>query len=143
MKNTLISIENLYDNYSPLLYGIALEISQKQSEAEEILIGTFQKIGTQVFVKDDPKLCVTLIKLVIQTAHEQLSAGHFVNAFKLKQFESTPIFHKLICEQLSLDDYCKENKIKRVKVIKMIREEFISVRKLMMAEKLSFIYNDG
>lgn len=138
MQNPISDIEQLYDTYSPMLYGIALEISKTQSEAEEILMGTFQKIAAQDFVKDDPTLSVTLVKLAIQTAHEQLGNGHFVNPIKLKQFENTPIFHALICEQLSLDNYCEENEVDRCTVLKMLRKESMSVRKLSMTRNPAF-----
>ena len=131
MNTPLPTLENLYDTYSPMLYGIALEISPGQKEAEEILISTFHKIGKQNLLQQaHPSLCATLIKLIIRTAHEQLKPGQLKNNFRLKQFESTPLLHKLLCEQISLENYGDENKLARAEVAKRIREEFISLRNL-------------
>ena len=130
MNSPLPILENLYNTYGPMLYGIALEISPAPKEAEEILIRTFHKIHEQNLLQARPALCATLIKLVIRTAHEQLNPGQLKNNFRLKQFESTPLIHKLLCEQISLENYGEENKLTRAEVAKRIREEFILLRNL-------------
>jgi hypothetical protein len=137
------AIEALYDRYSPMLYGIALQVSPTQSEAEEILIRTFQKIGTLKLAQGNnrPIPCISLIKMTIEAAHELL--GSFCNNIKLKQFESTPILHKLLCEQMSIDNYCEENGIDRANAAKMIRVEFASMRKLKVIEPYSAKINYG
>ena len=126
-----IKFENIYDKYSPIVYGIALEISPTTEIAEQILFRIFQEVYTQnLFEQNHPSLCVTLIKLVFQIAHEQLPHSQVKNNFKLNQFENTLILHKLLCEQLNLEVYCKNNKLTRVEIAKKIREEFIFLRKI-------------
>ena len=131
MNRPLPTLENLYNTYSPMLYGIALEISPAQKEAEEILISTFHEIYKQNLLQQaHPSLCATLIKLIIRTAHEQLNSTQLKNNFTLKQFESTPLLHKLLFEQISLEKYGEENELTRAEVAKRIQEEFILLRNL-------------
>lgn len=120
------NFSNLYDTYSPMLYGIALEISPSPIQAEEILSAAFQKAVRQNLIQqNEHSLCATLIKLIIQTAHEQLNHK---NNFKLQQFENTPLLHKILCEQINLEDHCTENKITRMEAAKQMREELQLVR---------------
>ncbi len=127
-------IETIYDTHSALLYGIALEISPTQSGAEEILTKAFQKIATLKLVESNnrPIPCITLIKMTIEAAYEL--HGSFSNDIKLKQFESTPILNKLLCKQMSLDNYCEANGIDRAKAVKILRAEFASIRQLEVKE---------
>lgn len=125
-----IKFENIYDTYSPLVYGIALEISPTTEIAEQILFRTFQEVFDQNLIEQKhPSFCVTLIKLVFQITHEQLPPSQLKNNFKLKQFENTPVLHKLLCEQLNLEVYCENNKLTRAEIANKIREEFIFLRK--------------
>ena len=65
--------EYVYDKYSPMMFGIALQISSTEKEAEQILSSTFQKIHNQkVHEQSHSGLCVKRIKLTIETAFEQL-----------------------------------------------------------------------
>lgn len=131
-EQTVNTLENMYDKYSPMLYGIAAEIASSQKEAEQILLTTFQKAHRNDLIeKNKHSLCASLIKLTIQTAHEQLKPK---NNFKLKQFENTPLLHKLLCEQINLEDHCTENKITRTQVLKQIRKEFNSIRNTKAGE---------
>ncbi len=128
-------IESLYDQHSPVLYGVALQISPTQDEAEEILIRTFLKIDRQaMFGNDHPADCANLIKLVVQTGMEYLGSSVNANKFKLKQFEDKPILHKLFCEQTGLDKYCEANGITRAEAAKALRKEFAPIRKLKIVE---------
>lgn len=94
-----IKFENIYDTYSPVVYGIALEISPTTEIAEQILFRIFQEVYNQNLMEQKhPSLCVTLIKLIFQIAHEQLPTSQLKNNFKIMQFENTPLLHKLLCE---------------------------------------------
>lgn len=130
MKNNS-SLEILYHNYSSILYGIALEISPTQKEAEEILISTFQKVYKKKLTQQNhASICATLIKLTIQTAHELLNPGQVKTNFKIRQLENTPLLQKLLCEQISLNQYCEESKLAREEVTQKLREEVALLRKL-------------
>lgn len=112
-----------------MLYSIALEISPTPKVAEEVLISTFLKIDEQKSaLQNHPSLCVSLIKLVIQTAHEQFSPGQLKNNFKLQFLENTPLLHEFLCEKISVSKYCEENRLSRSEVAKKFREELISLR---------------
>lgn len=127
------SMHKLYQDYGARLYVVALEIAPDQSAAENILIETFVKIHQQQLVQlneHPPPIYITLIKLLLQTAHEHLYTDQLKYNFKLKQFEHTPLLHKLICEQISLENYCKENHLSRAEAAKEIRKELMSIRKV-------------
>ena len=117
-----------------MLYGIAVEISPSQKAAKEILITTFKKIHEQNLIQIYPSLCVTLIKLLIKTAHQQLKPKELKHNFKLKQFENTSLLHKFLCEKIDLEDHCTENKLTRSEVGKILREEFNLLRKTKKEE---------
>ena len=126
-------VHKLYQDYGARLYVVALEIAPNQSAAEKILIDTFVKIHEQQLVQlneHPPPVYISLIKLLLQTAHEHLYTDQLKYTFKLKQFEHTPLLHKLICEQISLENYCKENHISRAEAAKEIRKEMMSIRKV-------------
>ena len=73
MNNPLPILENLYNTYNFMLYGIALEISPFYQKAEEILIRTFHKIHEQNLLAIRPALCCNTHQTGHRTAHEQLN----------------------------------------------------------------------
>ncbi len=114
----------MYDTYGPLLYGIALQISSTEREAEQILISTFTKARRENIEKQEyPSLYISLLKFMVQTAHHRINNNIGRTNFKIKQFEETPMLHKLICEQMSLQDYCIEKKITKEKGMTDFRNE--------------------
>ena len=135
-KSTNI-IENLYDKYSVMLYDIALEISPSAKEADIILISTFVKIHDQNIIdQENSAICATLIKLVIQSAHEVLMPDELEHNFRLKRFENSPLLHKLLCEQINKNDNFLKNKSMPTEHAQKVREEFITIRNLLKDEKL-------
>lgn len=112
-----------------MLYGIALEIAVTEIKAEEILIKTFRKVRIQTTQLEIPDFqCMALIKLLIQTAREELQPGEIKPNFKLRQFEKTPFIHQLLCGHTSMEEYCRENNITREDALKHIRSELNSLR---------------
>ncbi len=137
-KQTTNTIESLYDTYSVMLYGIVLEICPSTKEAETVLIKTFKKVHKQNIINQaSSSICVTLIKLVIQTAHEVLMPEQLKHNFKLKRFEKSPLLHQLICEQISVDDICVKHKLTPLEVSQKVREEFNSIRNLLNEKNIS------
>lgn len=123
----------LYQDYGARLYVVALEIAPDQSAAEKILVDTFVKIHEQQLVQLDehpPPIFISLIKLLLQTAHEHVYTDQLSYNFNLKRFEHTPLLQKLIGEQISLENYCNENQISRAEAAKEIRKEMMSIRKV-------------
>ena len=119
------TFENMYDKYSALLMYVAQEISPSKEEAEEILFITFTKARhLKLDQKSNSIHCTALIKLLLQTAHKQLSPGTESNHLKLKLFEKTPMLHKILCNQINLESHCNTNNVTTKQVAKIIREEF-------------------
>lgn len=123
------TFENIYDAYCPMLYNIALQVCPTHTQANKILVITFKKLHRQK-IEWMGKLvfCVDLIKLIIQTAKEELYPGEKECNFKIKQFENTPLLQKLMVEQLTLEEYCIENNLDRSVAISIIRNEFNLIR---------------
>ncbi len=129
------SLENIYDTYSKMLFGIAMQIAATEQDAEEILIITFKKIYKQNIIQQIyPSICITLIKLLIQTAHEQLNPEELEHNFKLKQFENTPLLHNLLCKQVSFEGHCNATNLSLAMGRKKLREEFNLLRKINIKE---------
>lgn len=122
------SFENIYDTYCPMLYSIALQVSPNRVTAEKILINTFKKIYYQTESKKIKPFCIDLIKMIIKTAQEELYPGKTTYTFKIKQFENTPLLHKLLIQQVNLETYCNENGITRNNALIIIRNEFMMIR---------------
>lgn len=120
---SILTFENMYDAHSSIVYGIAFHISPNQHVAEQILVNTFRKAYKQMLTEQKlPSLCMTLIRLTIETAHEELNPGKTSN-FKLNVFETDPLLQQLICGQLSFEDYCSQNKLTNAGGAKKIRLE--------------------
>ena len=124
------SFENIYDAYCPMLYNIALQICPDKSKAEKILLLVFKKLYHQDKGErmDKKPFCIDLIKLIIQTAREELYPGQTKFNFKIKQFEKTPLLHKILVEQLNLENYCIENGLSRQVAMLKLRGEFMLIR---------------
>lgn len=132
MEYSYDSVGKLYQDYGSRLYMLALEIAPNQSAAEKILIDTFVKIHERQFIQVNehpPPIYITLLKLLLQTAHQHSYTNQLKYNFKLKQFEHTPLLHKLIGEQMNLEHYCEENNISLAEAAKEIRKELMSLRK--------------
>lgn len=124
MKAYRAILETIYDTYSPMLYSIALDISPTTKEAETILIKAFQQIHLQkLTLQNRSMLCISLIKILMQTARQEFYPGLEKNNFRLKHFENTPLLHQIFCEQSGLKNYCKQNKITTNEAMKQIRNE--------------------
>jgi hypothetical protein len=122
------NLENIYDKYAAMLYGIALQIYPVQKNAEQILIYTFKKIHEQdITPEKHPAFCITLIHLVIKTARE-LYPVKFKNNFRLNQFEKTPLLNQLICDRISLKEYRKEKHLTEQAGLQIIFKEFSIIR---------------
>jgi len=129
MSKSVVTFEALYDKYSGMLYGIALEISRTEKEAEDILISTFQKAYRQnIHDRNGPSPLADLIKLMIQTACEKFHPGQPTNILRLKCLESTPMLHRTFCEPKGFERYCNENSLNRAEGLKQMRSEFHLLR---------------
>ena len=99
------NFKNIYDNYCPMLYSIALQICHSKMKAEQVLMNTFKKVYTQDITKHQYSIySITLMRLIVKTAKE-IYPIKLKRNFRLKQFEKTPLLNQLICNQISLQDY--------------------------------------
>ena len=124
MQSAQETLEILYDSYSPVLYGIALQITLNPTQAKQILITTFTKARQQNLNElkySSP--CIALIKLLIESAHEHFNNNTGRTNFKIKHFESTPMLHEILCEQMTLENYCISNKITKPQAMSIFKEE--------------------
>jgi hypothetical protein len=126
LLNTVLvsnTIQTLYDAYSPLFYGIALELTNSETEAEEILLATFRKINNQIIEEQSSTFNAgSLTKLVICTAHELRKQK---NLLKVKPLEEHPLIQSLLCENISIDEYCEKNQVLKILALQQLREEFL------------------
>ena len=112
--------ENIYDTYSPMMYGIALKVSTNKKDAEQILISTFQKIQQQNFIeKKHVSLSIALIKMTVETAHELKEK----NMITLNQQDSTEMLHQVLFQNHCIESICKLNKITRQAALKKMAAE--------------------
>lgn len=122
------NVETVYEKYCSMLYSIALQICDTKKKARELLTTTFKKIHQEDISKEKyPYYCITLMRLIIRTARE-LYPKKFSEGFALTQFEKTPLLNRLICEEKTLQDYCKENNLTGDEALQIIRIEFSRIR---------------
>ena len=118
------TFDNVYNTYSPMLYGIALQISTTENEAQQLLISTFKTAYKQnVAEQTHPCVCVTLIKLLISSAQDLVLSKRI----KLKQFENAPLLHKMLCENIKHEVLCEELQITRNQLSRKIQEEVLKL----------------
>ena len=120
----IFKINNIYDKHCPILYSIAMQICHSKKKAAQVLISVFKKIYTDdISQHPDSIYSITLIRLIIKTAQE-LYFIKLKSNFRLKQFENTPLLNQLICNQISIQYYCKEKYLTHQEVLHIIRKEF-------------------
>jgi hypothetical protein len=135
--------ENFYNKHCEMVYGLAQEISESDGQANEIFTETFLKAHAQNIAntnKDHPAICVVLIKILIQTAHEKINNNQGETNFELKNFKNFTILHELFCEQNSLKNISKKNNISPEEIGKKIRAELLSIR--LLQDILRFATNE-
>lgn len=129
MEKALLNLENLYDIYSPMLFSLALEITNSKKSAEEILVNTFIKIDRlKIAEEHHVSLSGKFIKLLVQTAKTSINPQNLTAQYKLQRFEKTPITKDLLFEQIGFENYCTENSITRLEAAKKIRQELKAIR---------------
>ena len=75
--------EQIYDLYSPVLYGIALKISSTPADAEILLIETFKKIQEEkLYLLCKDKMCIEFIRVLINIADRKNTS----NSYNVKLF---------------------------------------------------------
>lgn len=124
--NSLQSFDAFYEKYSPVVYGIACEVAESPEEADKIFTTTFLKVHERnLFPTDSSKHCISIIKLTMVISYEILKPTAHL---KLKQFQNTPLLHKIVCEDTWYDSRGnKSNALPEYEFLK-IREELNFLR---------------
>lgn len=127
-SNTLLpAFTNIYDTYSPMLYDIALQISETKEDAEQLLIRTFLEIYTQkLFQNNSTSVCILLIKTMIKKNKEQFPANNYRS---LKQFKSTPMLNKILCQFLNSENLLVAIGVSHSSARQLLRQEINLIRK--------------
>lgn len=121
------AIEKIYDLYSPVMFGIAMEVCGTEKEAEEVLISAFERIKSETFTYyDSGSICSLLINLTLQTAHEHLRQDYKITE---QQMGNSVLLHQLLFREISLENYCRENKLTFLEAGRKMRKEFNHLRK--------------
>lgn len=126
-QSAATAIEKIYDLYSPVMFGIAMEVCGTEKEAEEVLIRAFEKIKSETFTYyDSGSICSLLINLTLQTAHEHLRQDYKITE---QQMGNSVLLHQLLFREISLENYCRENKLTFLEAGRKMRKEFNHLRK--------------
>ena len=133
------AFENIYEKYSAIIYGIALEICPNVICAELVFTATFKKIyNSNITVQNSPIYYIELIRLVFRITKNEIYPHEKKINFKLKQFDTTPLLQQLICNEISLDNYCILNNIEKNVGLRLIKSEFNSLRNLKTNQSKKF-----
>lgn len=119
------TFEILYDQYSSMVYTIALEVSASDSEAEAILLSTFQEAYAKYQLTNLLPGCSDFIRMTFQVIQKQFTA---TGSIRLSAFKSSPVIHHVFCSATGLDGYCDEHHVTREVGLKLLREEFNQLR---------------
>ena len=119
-----LSFSDFYDRYSPVMFNMAVSITGSTLVAEEILIITFLKIRVhQHRYPRDPDIFFQLMSLLVLTTREVLIKKNCRGNFRMQRFQHMPILSKILFEQMDIEGLCKEMKIERGAIGKLVREE--------------------
>src|SRR2546430_12949686 len=114
-------LEKVYDRYSHIVYGIAIEISLSEADAERVLVRTFEKLcNGGLNLQNHSSLPSVLIKLTVETACELLPPDMRKNNFKMKGLERFPLIHQFLFENNSIEACCLHGMMTRAEAAKKI-----------------------
>lgn len=121
-----LSLENIYDKYSAMIFGILLQICPHREAAEKVLITTFNKLYSHGELQNNnPCLFVKLIKLAIETAGEQL---HLQQPVIYKSFKESPLLQHLLFKNAGLKECEEFLQGDTTSVGKMLRHEILRLK---------------
>ncbi len=121
-------IETLYNQYSPMLYGMALYLLKTEQDAEELMTETFTAIYHKKSLHHHPAPAIEMVRILMGKAHNMAGISPAKPMFRLKQFEKAPLLNQLLCLQLSLHEICTTNNLSRQQVATKLRHEFLWLR---------------
>ncbi len=132
------TFDRFYDRYSPMVYDMAHQMTTSTRHAEQIIISVFKKAYDQnIIEKTFPSPCMTLIKIVLATAHTVLNNGIGKPNFKLQQLNHTPLLQHLLHDQSSIASYCSECGISKEQAAINLRAEIASLGESLSKNSIS------
>ena len=130
-----VLIENIYDQYSAMVFGILLQICPDREAAEKVLVSTFQKFYSQhKTLQNSPCIFVALIKYAIETASEQLQLQQPV---VYKSFRESPLLQHLLFKNANMKECQDFLQVDRTAVGKMLRHEILQLKAAQKSEILA------
>ncbi len=129
---TISILKRIFETYSPMLYGVALEICGTKELAEEIIIKTFEKIYKQnIGEQVNDALFIPLIKILFQTTGEHLKEMQVQHAINQNPFEKTTELRNVLIGLKDSDvgnnaHSCVSGKLLREEINKMRKENILS-----------------
>ena len=112
------------------MYGVAMQISSSEKEAELILIHAFKKLQRQK-LNNHNLTCVEFVKLTIESVLE-LYPKYKRSELQFKPFYRSPIFKKLLCENVSIKSLSKLDHITPAQCMQNLKMEmslFLNIKK--------------
>lgn len=126
------TFDKLYDRYNSMVYDMANQLTSSKRHVEQILVSVFRKAHDQnIMEKTFPSPCITLIKIVLATAHAVINQGIGEPNFKLNQLKHTPLLQHLLYDHTSIETYCDERGITKEQAGKHLRAEITSLGELL------------
>ncbi len=111
-----------FEIYSPMIFGIALQLSPNQQKAEDLLLKTFELIrANKLAEQSSSSRSIELIKLVLQVAQELQYIGP-------QTIHTAPLISQLIAKKITVRETCEQNKSNVIQLGKEIRAELNSLR---------------
>ena len=130
-----VLIENIYDQYSAMVFGILLQICPDRGAAEKVLVSTFQKFYLQhKTLQNSPCIFVQIIKYAIETVSEQLQLQQPVI---YKSFRESPLLQHLLFKNASMKECENFLQVDRTTVGKMLRHEILQLKAAQKTEILA------
>ena len=116
-----VSIDNLFDKYGHILYGVAIKCSPSKSEAERILCAVFKKIDLDEINRIPyNSVCYSLMSAVVRLAREEF---RFERTSISNDIPSKSYLDKMYFKESTLDEICIESNKTRFEIALQIREE--------------------
>ncbi len=124
------ALERVYDEYGAVIYGVAMQISSSEEEAEQILMQVFKKLQGQKLMNQHLP-CIRFVKLTIETALE-LYPEYNGSQLTWKPFYRSPLLKKLFCENVSIQSLSELDNITSAQCMKNLKMElslFLNMKK--------------
>jgi hypothetical protein len=117
------SMDNIYNLYSPVVYGLAFQITSNEKDAEEILIACFQKIHKLKYLKQrSTGTTLQLIQLTIEIIFETFQK-YKKKDLDINQFHKSPVLFQLIFEKNNISSLCAKYGVSTTQLMKSLRGE--------------------